>query len=77
MGSLCDCPFLFIQKKRLRPSISVTPGIPPIAETKSDRALIGKVTPVNVPVRFTAKRVSVPIAIESAERLNGCLLFPI
>lgn len=76
MGGLCDCPFMFIQKKRLRPSISVTPGIPPIAETKSDRVLIGKVTPVKVPVRFTAKRVNTPITIESNERLNGCLFLP-
>ena len=66
-------PSVIIQKKRLRPSISVTPGIPPIAETKSDRVLIGKVTPVNVPVRFTAKRVSVPIAIESAERFTNIM----
>lgn len=76
MGGHKNRPFMFIQKNKLRPSISVTPGIPPIAETKSDRVLIGKVTPVKVPVRFTAKRVNTPITIESNERLNGCLFLP-
>ena len=76
MGGRCDRPFMFIQKKRLRPSISVTPGIPPIVDIKSDKRLIGKVTPVNVPVRLTANNVSTPKAIESKERLNGCLFLP-
>lgn len=45
-GCRCDRPSVIIQKKRLRPSISVTPGIPPIIDTKSDKRLMGKVTPV-------------------------------
>lgn len=75
-GCRCDAPSVIIQKKRLRPSISVTPGIPPIIDTKSDKRLMGKVTPVKAPVRLTANNVAAPKVIESRERLNGCLFLP-
>jgi len=69
-------PSVIIQKKRLRPSISVTPGIPPIIDTKSDKRLMGKVTPVKAPVKLTANNVAAPKVIESRERLNGYLFLP-
>ena len=60
----------------LATGISVTPGIPPIIDTKSDKRLMGKVTPVKAPVRLTANNVAAPKVIESRERLNGCLFLP-
>ena len=64
-------PSVIIQKKRLRPSISVTPGMPPIIETRSDIKLTGKVTPVNIDVRFTASNVAAPHDADKKLRLIG------
>lgn len=55
--------------------MSVTPGIPPPADTKTDTRLTGKNTPVNDDVRFTAVSAAMPISIEITDLLTGCL-FP-
>ncbi len=45
--------------------------MPPIIETRSDIKLTGKVTPVNIDVRFTANNVAAPHDADKKLRLIG------
>ena len=55
--------------------MSVTPGIPPPADTNTDKRLTGKTTPVNEDVRLTAASAAMPMSIEITDFFTG-RLFP-
>ena len=54
---------------------SVTPGTPPITETKTDSMLTGIYTPVIPELRLTAVSIPAPITILINARLNGRSFF--
>lgn len=56
------CLFYYLNIRLSRSSI-VTPGIPAAPETPIVRGLSGKVTPVNIPVKFTAASAQSPVII--------------
>lgn len=51
----------------------VTPGMPATADIATERRLIGRVTPVNMPEILTAIRVNIPVSMEEKVLFKGFL----
>ena len=63
------------QKNAFKASIRVTPGTPPIAETRSDTELTGIATLVSEERRFTAASEKKPEIIPKTLFRKGCSAF--